>query len=336
MAKADHADAHKRLPLLSEDELSAVVTHRNPPDKLRRGINPRAQLFGSAAAGLRYNCVLRAIAFFSCRISKIPYDFAIVAPSWLVSLALVASTGLNDALFVGLRERKSDAGSPLEFLGLAASFRDHGGGAIAVLVLSETEIQRPVEFAEETFDQGSAPVATLRKLAGKLRLAQTAIMERFARAALQPAYDLIAKGGRTIPQSVRYRLRRQAFVLLAIAPRFITSPRTADAADPVRFYSGATGAGMLASISLFSRDEESQPILLAAQADQTLRGVAASANKMYIHELLAVVATVRQRRDRVWRGGVSLFLGSEAACAASTRGAAGNIMALMLIFRCGR
>ena len=89
---------------------------------------------------------------------------------------------------------------------------------------------------------------------------------------------------------------------------------------------------MLARIRFFSRDEERQPILLAAQADQKLRDMAASSNKIYIYELLAAVATVRQLRDRVWRGEVILFVGSEAACAASTKGAAEEIVALTLLY----
>ena len=67
----------------------------------------------------------------------------------MVSLPLKAFAGLNDALFVALKRRVSEAGSFLEFSGLSASLRDAGGGAIASLALSVTEIQKLVEFVEE-------------------------------------------------------------------------------------------------------------------------------------------------------------------------------------------
>ena len=49
MAKADHADAYKQLPVATKDELAAAVTLRNPVDGLRYGFFPHTQLFGSTA-----------------------------------------------------------------------------------------------------------------------------------------------------------------------------------------------------------------------------------------------------------------------------------------------
>ena len=74
-----------------------------------------------------------------------------------------------------LEPTKPKAGSFLEFLGLAASYRDDGGDVIASLALSETEIKRLVEFAEDLAKQDFAALATLQKLAGK--------QSRFGRAA---------------------------------------------------------------------------------------------------------------------------------------------------------
>ena len=62
----------------------------------------------------------------------------------LIALALETFTELNKALLVALKTRKPEAGSLLEFVGLAASFRDDGGDVIACLALYETEIKELV------------------------------------------------------------------------------------------------------------------------------------------------------------------------------------------------
>ena len=60
-----------------------------------------------------------------------------------------------------------------------SSFRKDGGDAIASLAPFETEIARLVELVVVMSKQDSAPVASLQKLAGKLRFTQAAIMRRF-------------------------------------------------------------------------------------------------------------------------------------------------------------
>ena len=90
-----------------------------------------------------------------------------MAPSFLVSLALKASAGLNDALFVALKRRKSEASSSLEFSGLSASFIGGGGDVMASLALSETKIRKLVEFPSEMARQDSASASALQKLAAK-------------------------------------------------------------------------------------------------------------------------------------------------------------------------
>ena len=54
LAKADHADGYKQLLLKEDGELAAVVTLTNPTDGLRSWFIPCTQLFGSAAAILRF------------------------------------------------------------------------------------------------------------------------------------------------------------------------------------------------------------------------------------------------------------------------------------------
>ena len=133
--------------------------------------------------------------------------FRIVATSCLMDLALEAFTELTKALLVDLRTHKSEAGSLLEFLGLAASFRDDRGDEMACQALPETGIKKLVEIAEDFAEQDSAALATLQQLAGKLPFTRTSIMGRFGRAALQPVYVLIARGGGAFPRNVKDCLR---------------------------------------------------------------------------------------------------------------------------------
>ena len=72
MAKADHADAYKQLPVTTNDELAAAVTLKGPVDGQRYGFIPHTQLFGSTAAALHYNCLSRVIASLACRVLEIP------------------------------------------------------------------------------------------------------------------------------------------------------------------------------------------------------------------------------------------------------------------------
>ena len=92
-------------------------------------------------------------------------------------------------------------------------------------------------------------------------------------------------------------------------------------ADPVRGYSDAAGAGELDSVSFFSNEEGRRPMLLIAQADEKLRMLAATSNRICLFELFAASTTVFQLRDRLWGRRVILFVDNEAACAALTKGA---------------
>ena len=72
MAKADHADAYKQLPVATKDELAAAVTLKGPVGGEWYGFIPHTQLLGSTAAALHYNCLSRVIASLACRVLKIP------------------------------------------------------------------------------------------------------------------------------------------------------------------------------------------------------------------------------------------------------------------------
>ena len=147
MAKADHADAYKQLPVTTKDELAAVVTLKDLVGGQWYGFIPRTQLFGSTAAVLHYNCLSRVIASLACRILKIPCvgyydDFGIILPECLIKDGLGIFTSFNKALMIILKDSKSEFGALLEFLGLAISFRNDGSPTLASLSLSQEKIQK--------------------------------------------------------------------------------------------------------------------------------------------------------------------------------------------------
>ena len=118
---------------------------------------------------------------------------------------------------MALKNLKFEAGPFFGFPGFSASFRDDGGDVIASLALSENEIAKLVALVEEVARQDSASLAALQKLAGKLRLTQTAITGRFYRAALKPICELFAKEGGASPWSVKECLGLLPPVLPAVA-----------------------------------------------------------------------------------------------------------------------
>ena len=140
MAKAGHADAYKQLPVTTKDELAAAVTLKDLAGGKWYGFIPRTQLFGSAAAALRYNCLSRVIASLACRILEIPCvgyydDFGVILPECLVKDGLAVFTSFNKALMIISKDSKSEYGTLLEFLGLTISFRNDGSPTLASLSL---------------------------------------------------------------------------------------------------------------------------------------------------------------------------------------------------------
>ena len=108
MATADHADAYKKLPATTNDELASAVTLRRPADGEWYGFIPHTQLFGASAAVLRYNCFSRVIASLTCRVIKIPRvgyydDFGIISPECLIEDAPVVFASSNKALSIILK-----------------------------------------------------------------------------------------------------------------------------------------------------------------------------------------------------------------------------------------
>ena len=337
IAKADHADAYKQLPVATKDELAAVVTLKDLVDGRWYGFIPRTQLFGSTAAVLHYNCLSRVIASLACRILKIPCvgyydDFGIILPECLVKDGLSVFTSFNKALRIILKDSKSEFGTLLEFLGLTISFWNDGSPTLASLSLSQEKIRKLVQMIEALSTQHSVALAHLQKLAGKLCFTQTAIMGRFGRAALRPIYELISQGGGTLTVSFKRCLQWWVRVLPAIMPRLIMSFREPEDEEPFRIYSDATGEGNLASICFPPQANQALPFLLKGSSSGELDDLAASTNAIFIFELFAMVASVFQLRDHLTGKRVILFVDNEAACAALTTGTSKVPGALLLVY----
>ena len=97
-----------------------------------------------------------------------------------------------------------------------------------------------------------------------------------------------------MPREVKDCLRWWSTVLTAVAPRLVLSLRYKEPSDPVRIYSGATGAFKVAIISVFPNGEGRRPCLLATQADADLENLASTSNKISIAELSESSASVVQ------------------------------------------
>ena len=250
MLKAVDAHAYKQLPLGKAYELSAFAPLRNPMGEIKYSLAPRTQLFGSAGAVLCYTCSPRVMAVLTCEYLKIPCvgyydDFGIVAPRAMAKLALLTFTNFYDEPFLILKRNKSEADSNLDFSKLTISSRDEVKEVIASLALSKERIDRFIALARELRVAYRASLATLPKLAGQLRFAQTAVVGMFGRAAVQPVYELIARGGGGSSRVMGSCIPRRDGSLPNIAPRLAICSFREDPPNPARILSGATGEGGL-------------------------------------------------------------------------------------------
>ena len=123
---------------------------------------------------------------------------------------------------------------------------------------------------------------------------------------------------------MKHCLQRLGDVLPSVTPRLVVSSDQETAPSPARMHLGATGCGPL------STSERPCPILSNAVADEKLHALAATANRIYIWDLSAPVATVSQPIDELWRRRVVPFVDNEAACAAATKGASRSEVAVIL------
>ena len=72
MAKADHSEAYKQLPVRNDRRILADLTLEGPESDELRGSVPQAQLFGATEAVSRYSAVSQGMATAAVRWLKLP------------------------------------------------------------------------------------------------------------------------------------------------------------------------------------------------------------------------------------------------------------------------
>ena len=94
----------------------------------------------------------------TCPALKIPCvgyydDCGMVLPECLIKMALDVIATFNNALLIISREKKSEFGAPVEFLGLTVSFRNGGSYVSASFLLADEPIRKLVGTIRELADQ---------------------------------------------------------------------------------------------------------------------------------------------------------------------------------------
>ena len=158
----------------------------------------------------------------------------------------------------------SEAGGNIGFRGIAVSLETFRTSGIDQPSISLERAHKLIESTVEVKREKSSLVATMRKLAGKLRPAQSSAGGRFGRTALRQStagkrgkLSFWGSGAPGAPETT----------LPHVAPRVICS---ADLNKPPRVYSDAAGSGGMASIAISGKLEKGITILLSGQADKSL------------------------------------------------------------------
>ena len=107
-----------------------------------------------------------------------------VLPRQLIYGDFEAVPSFNDCLDVELKRKRSDAGSKIEFWGLAATFPGRDVWTVAELPLAPEMIRTLAKLIHRTRPTGAASVEYMQKRAGEPSFALDAKMGRFGRATI--------------------------------------------------------------------------------------------------------------------------------------------------------
>ena len=191
--KVDHRAAYMALPVTPTDAKYAVITLWCPVKKIRCGFRPRTQLFGSIDAVLHYSRLSRIIASLICRILLIPTkgyfdDFLFFARTPDEALTLAHIAELITLLGFGLKMAKPAIGENGVFPGLSSYFPQPRDQMALAISLPKDKAHRWAQMIISIIDNKSISHATLESLIGRLSLAQTSILGKFARDIPKPLY----------------------------------------------------------------------------------------------------------------------------------------------------
>ena len=115
-------------------------------------------------------------------------DFRIIAPLEMRDGPLEIPPQFSELLHFEQTKTKSEAGVTLEFFGITTFVADANPNEILELSISAWRKVKLVELVTETSRAGPAFLASILKLAGKLRCGWAAVMSRFGVVAPKPRF----------------------------------------------------------------------------------------------------------------------------------------------------
>lgn len=204
------------------------------------------------------------------------------------------SADFRELLQVQLGNAKSKLGAKMEFLGATIFPADSNSDRTAEPSDSVGRKNKLVALVTEMSHAQTASVASMGKLAGRLRFAQTAVTGRIGSVALEPRYQFVAEAAGKRPRQVFGSRGRRANILQDLTPRLIRGDNGTESGDTSRF-------------SRFDSSGDKIATLPAGTADAKLRELSEVANEKCIPELFATAATAHR---------LVLLVGNKAACAA--------------------
>ena len=165
---------------------------RDPRSGSWAAFPPNTPLLASTAAVLQFARLARIIAALASRLLGIPTfghsdDFELVTPPPLTEEALLAFTELNEISGLELELSKSERGQLPGFLGLAIDLSQFSHSPPLLFLSQAKKVKLKAQIAEILQSRRVSP-ATLRKLVGKLSLAQASKMAEIARATPRPLF----------------------------------------------------------------------------------------------------------------------------------------------------
>ena len=297
--KADHASAYKNLPL-NPDHGNLCVVALQSPDGEWHGFFPLTLLFGASVAVHHYNLFSRIIAVLANKIFRLPAinyvdDFGCLLPKCLGQAGLRAFSSFCRMVGVRLKEKKTEIGREIVFLGLRGSFPCPDNGMELLISLPETKRVRWCKAVRSYLAKGSITHSELDSLTGKLSFSQTSVFGRMGRAMMQPLYRKLYAPyyDATISDSDRIVLEWWAELLLRIRPR---SPITRKDYPDWIVYSDAVAITRIVECVVFRRCQylRSGRIFTArhVRANRLWMDISSDTNLIYGLELVALFLTV--------------------------------------------
>ena len=229
IAKADHQAAYRQLPLRPDQRRLATITLRDPRSGDWRPFLPNTQLFGSATAAHRYNCLSGIIATQATRLLRVPTleysdDFGLVTPHPLTEGALSVFTEPDGILGFVLKVPGAEWGEISEFLGLIIDLPPLPCSS-PLLYLSQFKEDILKAQIFEILKVGRVAPAALQEVVRKRSCAQTSTTGKVVRTMLRPFFmqsnpDV---GSRALFLSSRAARERRYQALSASGPRSLRS-----------------------------------------------------------------------------------------------------------------